>query len=280
MRVTSNGVALSTPPAPMRVSSLQNPQELRLHFQTDGYVLLKGVLDRDKVMKLRGSYFSMFEPSYLAEGTLPEDGIWSGERPYGLPSHGFPGHPAHTLVRSKAFADFIRDERLLALAGTLLADEEVMRLPRQIVRHFHQGPRASRAHTDFDYLDRGSDRVITMWIPIGDCPVQSGGLVYLEGSHRIPKERLTILKQRRTDRPDDPRPISHDLSWTQEQLGGRWLYPDYAAGDIAIHSPHLVHATLDTTTDAMRMSADIRFLPITVEPDPRWLRPWSGDDGN
>ncbi|HZM84096.1 MAG TPA: phytanoyl-CoA dioxygenase family protein [Candidatus Limnocylindrales bacterium] len=46
-----------------------------------------------------------------------------------------------------------------------------------------KGPASSRAHTDFDYMDRGSDGIITMWLPIGDCPVQSGGLTYLEGSH-------------------------------------------------------------------------------------------------
>jgi hypothetical protein len=28
------------------------------------------------------------------------------------------------------------------------------------------------------------------------------------------------------------------------------------------------------------MSADLRFAPITVEPDPRWLQPWAGNDGN
>ncbi|GIH03737.1 phytanoyl-CoA dioxygenase [Rhizocola hellebori] len=280
MRVTSNGVALSTAPSAMRTSRLDDPQALRENFRRDGYVLLRQVLDRDTVIGLRGAYFGMFDPSYLAKETTPQQGIWSGEAPAGLPPHGHPGHPAHAFVRSKVFADFVQDQRLLAVAQTLFDGAETMRLPRQIVRHFHQGPRASRAHTDFDYLDRGSDQVLTMWIPIGDCPVPTGGIAYLEGSHRLPKAQLQLLKNRRTDRPDDPRPISHDLGWTQQELGGRWLCADFAAGDVAIHSPHLVHATFDTTTSSMRMSADIRFVPIDVEPDPRWLRPWSGDDGN
>jgi ectoine hydroxylase-related dioxygenase (phytanoyl-CoA dioxygenase family) len=280
MSLTSNGIALSETPARMRESSLDDPSQLRRRFADDGYVLLRGLLDRDRVMGLRGAYFAMFGPEYLAEGTLPEEGIWSGQRPYGLPAHGVPGHPAHSFVRGKEFTDFVRDPKLLEVAEVLFGGEETMRLPRQIVRHFHQGPRASRAHTDFDYLDRGSERLITMWVPIGDCPMTTGGIVYLEGSHRLPKAGLDVLKQLHTDRPDDARPISHDLNWTQQRLGGRWLCADYRAGDVAIHSPHLVHATLDNATDAMRMSADIRFLPITVEPDPRWLRPWSGDDGN
>lgn len=285
MQVLSNGVPVTTDSehfAPMRDSSalLGDPEKLRAQFQQDGYVYLRGVLGREKVMKLRGYYFGMFDQSYFQEGTTPEAGIWSGTVPAGQLSHGVAGHPAHTLVRSERFAEFAGSRELAEVAKALLNEEEVFQLPRQIVRHFNKGPLSSRAHTDFDYMDKGSASIITMWLPIGDCPVQSGGLTYLEGSHRIPKDKLDVLKAKRTDRPGDTRPISHDLDWTAEQLGGRWLYSDYQAGDVAIHSPHLVHASLDTQTEMMRMSVDVRFLPKSVQPDSRWLTPWSGDDGN
>jgi ectoine hydroxylase-related dioxygenase (phytanoyl-CoA dioxygenase family) len=286
MQVLSNGVPVTTDAehfAPMRDSTelLGDPEKLRAHFQQDGYVYLRGVLDREKVMALRGFYFGMFDPSYFQPGTSPEAGIWSGNVPAGQLSHGVAGHPAHTLVRSPEFADFAAAPELESVARALLDEDQVFQLPRQIVRHFNKGPLSSRAHTDFDYMDKGSAHIITMWLPIGDCPVQSGGLAYLEGSHTIPKQDLQVLKSKRTDRPGDARPISHDLDWTAQQLGGRrWLYADYEAGDVAIHSPHLVHASLDTQTDMMRMSVDVRFLPKSVEPDPRWLTKWAGDDGN
>jgi len=283
MHLMSNGVPIPMERfAPMRDSSglIDDPKALREQFQQDGYVYLRGVLDRDEVMRLRGRYFAMFDPAYLKDGTAPTDGIFSGQVPVGLPPHGVAGHPAHALVRDEAFAQFVADPKLAGLATALL-DAEVRQLPRQILRHFHRGSNlASRAHTDYVYMDRGSASIVTMWLPIGDCPVAAGGLVYLEGSQHIPPADLDVLKSVRTDRPGDPRPISNDLGWTADKLGGRWLYADYQAGDVAIHSPHLVHASLDTTTDAMRMSADIRFLPTSVEPDPRWLTPWSGDDGN
>ena len=283
MHLLSNGVPIPFERfAPMRESSalIDDPEAMREQFQKDGYVYLKGVVDRDQVMALRAKYFSMFDSSYLQEGTTPEQGIFSGKLPAGLPGHGVAGHPAHTLVRTKEFADFVSNPALARVAKVLL-QAEVFQLPRQILRHFHKDSHmSSRAHTDFVYMDRGSENIVTMWLPIGDCPVESGGLVYLEGSATIPQSDLSVLKSVRTDRPGDARPISHDLGWTADQLGGNWLYANYEAGDIAVHSPHLVHASLDTTTDAMRMSADIRFLPTTVEPDPRWLTPWSGDDGN
>lgn len=285
MQVLSNGVEVPTDSehwAPMRDSSglLGDPQALRGRFKQDGYVYLRGILDPQKVKALRGYYFGMFDPAYFAPGTQPEDGIWSGTIPEGQLRHGVAGHPAHTLVRSEYFEQFAAAPQLESLAKALLDDDDVRQLPRQIVRHFNKGPLSSRAHTDYDYMDRGSASIITMWLPIGDCPVQSGGLAYLEGSHTIAKSKLDVLKARRTDRPDDLRPISHDLGWTARQLGGRWLYADYKAGDVAVHTPHIVHASLDTQTDMMRMSVDVRFLPATVEPDPRWLTKWAGDDGN
>ncbi len=82
-----------------------------------------------------------------------------------------------------------------------------------------------------------------------------------------------------TDRPDDTRPIGHDLAWVPERLARRWLWTDYLAGDVTVHSPWLVHASLDNTTDAMRLSADVRFVLDGCPVDPRWTQPWSGDDG-
>ncbi|HET9691375.1 MAG TPA: hypothetical protein VFP61_09485, partial [Acidimicrobiales bacterium] len=64
------------------------------------------------------------------------------------------------------------------------------------------------------------------------------------------------------------------------QLGSRWLWADHAAGDVTLHSPHIVHASLDVASDAMRLSADLRWMAADAERDQRWLVPWAGDDGN
>jgi ectoine hydroxylase-related dioxygenase (phytanoyl-CoA dioxygenase family) len=152
-------------------------------------------------------------------------------------------------------------------------------VPRRILRHFHRASRkASRAHVDFDYMDQGSDRLVTAWIPLGDCPVECGGLIYLEGSHRIPRRELDRLRPY-TDRPGDQRPISNDLARTARALGGRWLWTDYSAGDVVLHSPHTVHASLDDVSDVMRLSADVRFRRRDATPDERWNDHWSADDG-
>jgi ectoine hydroxylase-related dioxygenase (phytanoyl-CoA dioxygenase family) len=282
--LTSNGIALpvdSRHVAPMADSTplLGDAAALRDRYQKEGYVYLRGVLEPEALGRLRGSYFSRFDSSYLAKGTSPADGVFSGHRPPDLPEHGVAGHPAHAMVRTTEWEQFVAAPTLSSLAETLLGGP-VRRLPRTILRHFDRShPRASRAHSDYTYLDRGGDRLVTIWIPIGDCALDTGGLVYLEGSHRVDPgglDRLRVV----TDRPGDRRPISHDLRWVSDELGRRWLWTDYRAGDVAIHSPHMIHASLDTTTDRMRVSADVRFQRVEEAMDVRWLQPWAGDDGN
>jgi hypothetical protein len=281
--LSSNGVQIPVDDAmfapQQEVADWRNrPEEMRRRFAQDGYVLLRGALDPDRVLDMRENYFARFDPILLAPGTTPREGVFSGVEPAGLPDYGTAGHPAYEMVRSAEFDAFSRAPELRRIAETLLGGPAEL-LPRRILRHFQRSAaRASRAHVDFDYMDRGSDSVVTAWVPLGDCPVECGGLVYLEGSHRLPREQLDQLRDH-TDRPHDRRPISNDLAMTARVLGGRWLWTDYRAGDVVLHSPHLVHASLDNTSDLMRLSADLRFRRTDGRPDDRWNSDWSADDG-
>ncbi|HJQ00668.1 MAG TPA: phytanoyl-CoA dioxygenase family protein [Jatrophihabitans sp.] len=281
--LSSNGVAIPFDDEhfrPMRDSTalLGDPAALRARFAADGYVLLRSVLDREVVLELRADYFARFDPAMLAAGTTPRDGVFSGTVPPGLPPYGIPGHPAYAIVRSPAFDELTRSRRLHTVAEYLL-DGPVELLRRRILRHFHRGTlMASRAHVDFDYMDRGSDHVVTAWIALGDYPIASGGITYLEGSHRVDRVALDGLREH-TDRLIDRRPVSNDLALTASALGGRWLWTEFQAGDVALHSPHLVHASLDNQSEAMRLSADVRFVPAGAPTDERWHADWSADDG-
>jgi hypothetical protein len=278
--VSSNGIRFafdSARFAPMRDSTdlLADPQALRERFHLDGYLCVRGVLDADRVRAARADYFARFDSGLFAPGTSPADGVFSGQTPAGLPEYGTEGHPAHAMVREAGFDRFTRDPALAAVASDVLAGPVEM-LPRRILRHFHRGlARASRAHVDYDYMDHGSDRTVTTWIPLGDCPIECGGLIYLEDSHRLPREQLDRLR----GDLDDPRPISADLARTADVLDRRWLWADLRAGDVLLHSPHIVHASLDNASDVMRLSADLRFARRDAGHDERWNGDWSADDG-
>jgi ectoine hydroxylase-related dioxygenase (phytanoyl-CoA dioxygenase family) len=279
--LSSNGVAIPVDEfTEMRDSTELRaaPDRLRSRFAEHGYVLVRGLLDRRRVLDLRADYFARFDPAFLAPDSTPEAGVFSGTVPAALPEYGTAGHPAYDLVRSDRFDEFTRNPELLEVAEILLGGPAEL-LPRRILRHFHRGSgKASRAHIDYDYMDRGSDQLVTAWIPLGDCPLECGGLIYLEGSQRAPLAALDQLREH-TDRPGDRRPISNDLGLTAKALGGRWLWADYRAGDVILHSPYLVHASLDNLSDTMRLSADLRFRRRDAELDQRWVGDWSADDG-
>lgn len=281
--ISSNGVPIPFTdelftPLPDSTALLDDLDELRRRFHEDGVLLLRGYLDRSKVLALRQAYLATVPAAMFRPGSAVVDGLFSGHVPPELPDHGVEGHPAYDFVRSPNFEWFI-DQPALAELARIVLDGPVVRLRRSILRHFHAGSaRASRAHTDYAYMDQGTERVVTIWIPVGDCPLTTGPLLYLEGSHHESPERLAVLRQR-LDRPGDPRPLSHDLEWTARTLGRKWLWADYSAGDVAIHGPHIVHASLDTLSEQMRVSIDVRFVRRGDAVDARWRKDWAGNDG-
>ena len=265
--------------APMRDSTelLGDIPALRERYRRDGYLLLRGVLDSASVRQLRKEYFSLYPDTYFLPGTPPGEGIYSGRQPEGLPPYGVAGHPAHDFVRGESFAAFTTQPRLAEMARAALG-QPVTLLPRRVLRHFDlDAKQASRVHVDRAYPSGGSE-LVTIWIPIGDCPLTCGGIVYLEGSHQTDKSPLTGVDAI-TDRPQDRRAYSSDLGWTAERLGRRWLWTDFQAGDVALHCPDLVHASLDATTAVMRLSTDIRFQRRHDPVRPGWTRAWAADDG-
>lgn len=66
----------------LRPSSPGDPlDELRERYRNDGYLLLKGLLPRDDVLKAREAYFALLAPSgVLSPGTRPVEGIFDGTK--------------------------------------------------------------------------------------------------------------------------------------------------------------------------------------------------------
>lgn len=230
-------------------------------LDTQGYVLLRQLLPREHVLAVRDAYFRA-----AARMPAPAD-------------YGVAGHAAHQFVRGGLFRSFIGMDVFRDIAQALMgsAVEQIVRTP---LRHFQPRQKAaSRAHVDGTYIAGAAQDILTLWVPLGDCPVDAGGLIYLEGSHDGVAAQALRGKTAPTDRPHDARPLSHDLKWVADQTKRRWLMTDYQAGDLIAHSPLIVHASLDSNSDQARLSTDIRFIRAGSPADPRWAAHWSADDG-
>lgn len=254
------------------------PDALRAAYTADGYVLLRGALPPETVLNLREDYLKRFDAGTYKNGDARQ-GLFSGMIPVNLPTHGTKGHPAYDFVRGEHFRTFAEQPMLRTLAEVFL-DGEAAPIRRTPLRHFYPGRKvASRAHLDRTYIDGVEADVVTMWVPLGDCPIQAGALMYLDGSHTDVDLERTVREKAPSDRPHDARPLTHDLKWIAEATGKRWLTTDYKAGDIVIHSPAIVHASTDAEIDLIRVSTDIRFQRAGAPSDPRWDNDWSADDG-
>ncbi|MGW0196374.1 phytanoyl-CoA dioxygenase family protein [Nonomuraea sp. NPDC003201] len=251
---------------------------LLTRIRRDGYLFLRQALDPAAVLGFRRYYFERISAAgagLTAPGTAAGDGIAAGRvDPAALRRVLFtdivPGSTYHAFCTQPA----IRDWFAWFLGGTTHLHR------RKIIRHTAPGESgigtATQAHYDLVYIREGTDRVLSAWIPLGDCPVSRGGLTYLEGSHRrvMRAEAEGTLKRPAAS-------ITADLPALAAEYGARWLVADYRAGDMVIHTAHIVHAALDNVDPdgVMRLSTDIRYQRADQPIDLRWQDDWHDRDG-
>ena len=262
---------------------------LRDQYRDHGYLWLKGFLDPEAVKSFRAYVFRhMDDVGLLAPGSDPALGLSSGEAPHKSKAD----RQLMALVRSAAYEAFCVQPRLWQFMDEFLEGLSYLH-KRKIMRYTQpHTTTVTPAHYDLIYLRGGTSRVVTAWIPIGDVPVEMGGVVYLEGSHALgrdmeaeftrntldltPEERISAYNRNMTEGGW----VSKDLPDMAERFKARWLVADYEAGDVVIHSPFMIHASTTNVDphNRIRLSTDIRFQNVNDEIDARWNNHWSLDD--
>ena len=140
-------------------------------------------------------------------------------------------------------------------------------------------------HCDIVYMGRGTSNLFTAWVPFGDIPLQMGGVIILEKSHKHagqlekylsrdvdtyclnePEAELFASGQNWWDGTLSRNP---PLIW--ERLGRRWLTAPFRMGDILIFGMNLIHGSLDNRSKLLRLSADCRYQLASEPIDERWV---------
>ncbi|MBL8671914.1 MAG: phytanoyl-CoA dioxygenase family protein [Alphaproteobacteria bacterium] len=133
--------------------------------------------------------------------------------------------------------------------------------------------RASPLHFDHVYMNRGSARIVTFWVPLGDVPIAAGPIVVVEGSHRF-ADLAEAYRGHDVDRdPSRPGSLAVDALSLAAQRGCRLLSADFRAGDVLAFGMFTLHGSLDNAMsgDRIRLSADIRWQPAGDARDGRWF---------
>lgn len=227
---------------------LDQQEALRARLDEDGYVFVKGVVEKDMLWDVRSQITGICKAhGWFQPDTDPIDAItasqpWvEGEERY--------FEVYDEVQRLETFHAVPHHPSVRSLMKTLLGDSAFPH-PLSIARLSFPSNEswATPPHQDHPN-NQGTEDLYACWIPLGDCPVELGGLAVLPGSHRLgiaPLEFALGAGHRQAK-----------LDERFEQLG--WLGGDFELGDAIVFHSLTVHRALPNTTDRMRLSVDYRF---------------------
>jgi hypothetical protein len=244
----------------------------------DGYLLLRNHLDKEEVLAARRHILQQLategqlDPNAPLMSGIPKPGAELWFRPE-LAQKNNP--PLQHLL-------YNRDGRLMRFFSEFLQGD-ILHFDFTWLRCISPGMKATPSHCDIVYMGRGTRRLYTAWISLGDTDFSMGGLMVLEGSHKNDNLRKTY-GQRDVDsycsnKPDDPALtangmngwLSEDPNHIRKQLGGRWLTAEYEVGDVVVFCMDLVHGGLDNRSERLRISSDSRYQLASEKVDNRWI---------
>ena len=257
--------------APMTDSSacLGDGEALKRRANADGYLFIRNLVPRDAVLAARAELLDvMRKHGLLSTDAPPQSGKLDLGRVRAIPEEALRtdigvSHAVYLDVQKRpAVHRLPHHPALLSLFRSLL-DGDVFVHPRHIVRMVTPHPALVPTPVHQDYpLIQGTPRSWTCWMPIGDCPVELGGLCVLRGSHR-----LGCL----------PIQVSGGAGNLAAQLcpgENDWVTTDYQAGDALIFPSYTVHkANPCRVPDQVRMSFDVRYQPADEPIEARSLSP-------
>lgn len=258
---------------------LGEPTALRRALAADGYLFLRGFADRMEVLEVRQALLGTLRETGYAG---PPDG--EGQARPG-PKSG--GAVLDGIARDCApLQELLYGERRAALFESLFG-EPVRHFDFTWLRAVPPGP-GSRAHMDVVFMNRGSRRFLSAWTPLGDIPVEMGGVAVLQGSHTS-----SLLQQDYANRDVDTyciddaqaaeKKVSESMIWSgaleadletlRDTSKSSWLTSDFELGDLLIFFPLTVHVGLDNRSEYLRLSCDSRYQPMQDPVDERWFGP-------
>jgi hypothetical protein len=256
------------------------PDVLRARLETDGYLFIPGFFDRELIHAARVSLTDRLASAGLLDPAAPA--IEARARAGRLPPP-----PADIAQYNPALDRVIYGPELLGFYADLFG-EPVRHFDHtwlRVVAHGHGSP----PHCDIVYMGRGTHQVLTCWIPYGEVPLEVGGLMVLEGSHRQSDRLKNYLEldvdQYCENRSRDVEKVRVQGGWShrqngsltnnpvslREKMGGRWLTTHWQPGDFITFKINLVHASLDNQTDTIRLSSDTRYQRASQPADARWV---------
>lgn len=228
---------------------LGHPDKLRARLNRDGYLLLRGIIDTNKLQALRDQITkTLAGVDWILDGK-DRDLAKSIVMPLREGEDGYFAALDH-IVKLEALHSLAHDEGLMSVMRMALG-ETAFPHPLSIARLvFPNHPEITTPpHQDYRN-NQGTVNLTASWIPLGDCRREDGALAVLEGSNRAGLLPLQFHLG----------PGNRGAILSEDLMKLRWVSTDYRLGDILLFPSLTVHGALhNRNPQSMRLSVDFRY---------------------
>ena len=247
-----------------------DPTRLRQLLDERGYLLLRGALDRDLVIRLRDEVIAVLYDCHILESPAAPP-LWSGGPP---PTEDEYIAYYERVVQLESLHALAESPEIRAvMEGLFGGPVEVWE--QRLIRIIPPDPEGAAplgvgAHQDgspqLGYLTQNFS---TAWVPLTEIDERLGGLTVVPGSHENGVRQQTgsvssSLKTAKTQTFDAP---SEDE---------RWVTSTYEPGDLVVFASMTLHRGNPNTSDRLRLSCDFRYQPQGASAN--WLAHTPGPD--
>jgi ectoine hydroxylase-related dioxygenase (phytanoyl-CoA dioxygenase family) len=237
-------------------------------LERDGYVLLRGALPREQVMAARNDVLQRLAAvGEIAEPVEMAVATGTSQRAELHPDLGeFWRSVCESPVLRALTHHGVLGEISQALLGGTTEPFDFLWL-RTMLRG-----RASPLHFDHVYMNRGSDQLVTAWVPLGDVALEGGPLVVVEGSNRF-DDVVARYRGIDVDRDGLPGSFPEDAVGFAASRNARLLTADFQAGDVILFDMFTLHGSCDNRMGGgrVRLSCDVRWQRADGARDDRWF---------
>lgn len=227
-------------------------------YDENGATVLRQVVPLDKVQALGEAVDAM-----MAAGEHGNDDRSSGGRFF---------RDLYSTITQPAFAEFMRNSGLAAIAGKIMRASEVRFFYDQLLVKEPGTAARTPWHQDLPYWPFRGEQVLSTWVPMDAATPENGVVTYVKGSHMWNKffpiqpfsevpgaEPEPWTPDSPYDRPDGPGRTLADVRNHPENY--EFLTWNVEPGDILVHHPLVVHgAPGNEATGKRRRALSLRWL--------------------
>jgi hypothetical protein len=233
-------------------------------MQEDGFLLLRGVHDREEVLAARREILERLSAAGKLDPAAPRmDGVVH-PNPSNVETSSVRGREQ---LKTESLLRVVYGPRIMEFFRRFLGGEPLS-FNFQWLRT--AGPGASSTiHYDVVYMGRGTQNLYTCWTPLGKITPDMGPLVLCLGSNKWQRV-LESYGRSDVDRDLTCGYFSKDAAELVDKFGGRWATTTFEPGDVVILNMFVMHASLTNLSNRYRISCDTRVQLASEPVDDRW----------